>query len=125
VVRAFANRHPLIVGLIVVVAAFGLAPLSEAAFPSAPVGNVTDLSPEQLEPPSEWDQVMDVVKTPESLFWVLVVALCAVVLSVHGWWREAGVNGPSRWRNLYLLVFPVLVVALAFSGASSSPGRAH
>lgn len=53
--RGFANRHPLILCLLIVAIAFGLAPLSEAAFPSAPVGSVSDLSPEEMEPPSEWD----------------------------------------------------------------------
>lgn len=114
--KNYTSRHPFVVCLLVVVAAFGLAPLSEAAFPSAPVGNVSDLSPEQLEPPSEWEQIVSAIKTPDSLYWVLAIVFCAIVLSVFGWWREAGVNGPSRWKNLYLLVFPVAVVALAFSG---------
>jgi len=96
--------------------AFGLAPLSEAAFPSAPVGSVSDLSPEELEPPSEREQIVSTIKAPESLFWALVIVLSTIVLSVFGWWREAGVNGPPQWKNLYLLVFPVAVVALAFSG---------
>lgn len=114
--RNFADRHPFILILLIVVAALGLAPLSEAAFPQAPVGNVSELSPEQMEAPSEWDQVMDVVKTPASLYGALTIALAVVVLSVFGWWREAGVAGPPRWNKLYLLVFPALVVALAFSG---------
>lgn len=67
-------------------------------------------------------QVVSVVKTPESLFWALTILLSVVVLSVLGWWREAGVNGPSRWKNLYLLAFPGVVVALAFSGGIVTPG---
>jgi len=104
------------------VAAFGLAPLSEAAFPSAPVGSVSDLSPEDLEPPSEREQIFSAIKTPESLFWALVIVLSAIILSVLGWWREVGLNGPSRWKNLYLLVFPVVIVALAFSGGVTITG---
>lgn len=32
-----------------------------------------------------------------------------LVLIWLGWWREAGFNEPSRWRNLHLLWFPLLV----------------
>jgi len=53
-VKNYTSRHPFVVCLLVVVAAFGLAPLSEAAFPaSSSVRSVSDLSPEELEPPSE------------------------------------------------------------------------
>ncbi|MBA3388518.1 MAG: hypothetical protein H0U02_04020 [Rubrobacter sp.] len=52
--KNYTSRHPFVVCLLVVVAAFGLAPLSEAAFPaSSSVRSVSDLSPEELEPPSE------------------------------------------------------------------------
>jgi uncharacterized protein len=40
----------------------------------------------------------------------------AALLSLMGWWREAGFNGPSQWRSMHVhwigLVMPIAVVAI-------------
>src|SRR5919112_1862848 len=46
------------------------------------------------------------------------------LLAWTGWWREAGFNRPSQWRNLRLLVFPLLVCALILSGGVFGSGPA-
>jgi membrane protease YdiL (CAAX protease family) len=44
------------------------------------------------------------------------VLLVAALLTVLGLWRRAGFVGPSRWRNLRLLVLPALLLFLPFLG---------
>lgn len=41
---------------------------------------------------------------------LLNAIIAAVLLHMLGWWRAAGFNAPSRWRNLHLLVLPVLLL---------------
>lgn len=40
--------------------------------------------------------------------------LAALTLTTLGWWGEAGVNRPARWRNLHLAVIPLLAVGVCF-----------
>jgi len=51
------------------------------------------------------------------------VAMCVVAATIIGlltllrWWREAGFNGPSAWRDLHLLWLPAVVtLVLPFLG---------
>jgi len=40
----------------------------------------------------------------------LNAVLAIVILSVLGWWREAGFNAPSQWKNLRLLLVPLALL---------------
>jgi membrane protease YdiL (CAAX protease family) len=106
----------LIFSLLLVLALFGLTLLSRAAIPSAPIGDVSKLSPEALKPPTALQQALATLKTADTLFWTLTVLFAAILLSVLGWWSEAGFNRPSRWRNLYLLlIFPLVIFVFTLS----------
>lgn len=122
--RALVLRHPFIFSLLLVLILFLLAPLSQLAFPAAPVGSVEDVAPTQLERPSELSQFSSVVRSAETLTLVLGLLLTGGLLTWLGWWREAGFGPTVRWRNLRLLWFPVLVVALALASGVlvSGPG---
>ena len=54
--------------------------------------------------------------------WVTVLALGLLVWT--GWLGEAGFNRISQWRNLRLLLFPLLVCALTLSGGLFGSGPA-
>jgi membrane protease YdiL (CAAX protease family) len=64
------------------------------------------------------------MRSPDTLFWALAILLALGLLVWTGWWREAGFNRPSQWRNLRLLWFPLLVGALTLSGGIFIPGPA-
>ena len=115
-IKSFIARHPLIFSLLVTVALFGLTAVSRAALPTYVVASVTDLPPEALEQPSAWERAFSVIESSENLFQVLAILLAVPLLAALGWWREAGFNRPSRWRNLHLLWFPLLVGALSLLG---------
>lgn len=36
--------------------------------------------------------------------------VAAILLSVLKWWRAAGFNAPSKWRDLHLLILPALLL---------------
>lgn len=38
--------------------------------------------------------------------------LLAVFVTLLGWWRTIGFNGPAQWRNLRLLILPAAVILL-------------
>lgn len=120
--KHFASRHPLIFSLLIALALFGLLALSQAAVSSAPVGDVGDLVPEQTRQPTEFERALYSVRNVETLYLLSALALAAVLLTWLGWWREAGFNRPSRWKDLILLWFPLLVVALTLSGGARFSG---
>jgi membrane protease YdiL (CAAX protease family) len=119
--RRYVSRYPLAFSLLFTLALFSLTFLSRAAFPTAPVGVVSDLPPEALKPPSGLEQAVSSIKSAESLFWLLAILLSAALLTWLGWWREAGFTRPSRWRNLHLLWFPIAVVGISLSGGVQLP----
>ncbi len=43
---------------------------------------------------------------------VLVSILTALALTVLGWWRAVGYNGPSHWRELGLLIIPAAAIII-------------
>jgi membrane protease YdiL (CAAX protease family) len=43
-----------------------------------------------------------------------LAALGAAMLTALGWWGEAGVNRPARWRNVHLAAIPLAAVAVCF-----------
>lgn len=114
--KFFVARYPLAFSLLLTLALFGLLFLSAAAVPSPVISSVNDLPPEALEQPSAWQQALIVLASAQNLFWATTVLLASLLLARLGWWREAGFNRPLRWRNLRLLVFPLLVGMLAFLG---------
>ena len=122
--KARILRRPLAFSLLLVLVLLAFTFVGRLVFPRAPVGNISRLPRGAFEPPSALDRLLDAVKNPDALFWALAVLLAAALLTRLGWWREAGFTRPSRWRNLRLLVFPLLVVALVVSGGVfvSGPG---
>jgi hypothetical protein len=89
---------------------------SRIPFPKAIVGDVGELSPEQIQQPSEFEQALSSINTAETLYLALAVALAVALISALGWWREVGFNRPAPFRNLILLWFPLLVIVLTLSG---------
>ncbi len=114
--RRFATRYPLVFSALLTLALLGLALGSKRIRPSDPVSNVRDLPPEALRPPTEVERALAVLLGFESLFWILAALLAVFLARALGPWDETGFNRPSRWRDLYLLLPPLLVGALALSG---------
>jgi uncharacterized protein len=123
-VRRFAGGHPVAFSVLVTLAMFGLSFASRAAFPRVTVGDVAKLPQKAFEPPVGLDLILSDMKSPDTLFWALTTMLAIVLLAWTGWWREAGFDRPSQWRNLRLLLFPLLVCALTFSGGVFGTGPA-
>lgn len=109
-------RRPLVFSLSLALLLLALLFISRIPFPETVVGDVSELSPEQIQQPSEFEQAISSINTAETLYLALAVVLSVVLISAFGWWREVGVNRPSSWRKLLLLWFPVLVIALTLSG---------
>ncbi|MGH3145524.1 MAG: lysostaphin resistance A-like protein, partial [Rubrobacter sp.] len=115
-VRRLADRRPLLFSLLLVLVLFGLTVVSRTVFPSAPVGNIKRLPERAFEPPSGMGLIFSDLRSPDTLFWALTILLGLGLLAWLGWLRDAGFNRPSRWNNLRLLWFPLLVSALTLSG---------
>jgi membrane protease YdiL (CAAX protease family) len=96
--------------------------LSQVSLPTAPVGDVGELSEQQLRQPTEFERASSSLKNVETIYLFSVVALAAAILTWLGWWKEAGFNRPLQCRNLLLLLFPFLVLALAYSGGVRESG---
>ena len=123
-VRRFAGSRPVVFGMLVTLALFGLDLACRAALPKTPVGNVGKLPQKAFEPPVGLELILSDMKSPDTLFWALTAVFALGLLAWTGWWREAGFNRPSQWRNLRLLVFPLLVCALILSGGVFGSGPA-
>ena len=115
-VRRFPERHPLLFSVLITLFLFGVTLASRAVFPSGPVGNIARLPQEAFEPPVGLGLILSDMKSPDTLFWALTILLGLALLVWTGWWRDAGFTRPSRWRNMRLLAFPVLVCALTLTG---------
>ena len=122
--RRFATRHPYLFSVLITLILFGLTFASKAAFPTAPVGNISKLPQKAFETPTGLDLILTDMKSPDTLFWALAILLGLGLLAWTGWWREAGFNRPSKWRNLRLLWFPLLVCALTLSSGVFISGPA-
>jgi membrane protease YdiL (CAAX protease family) len=122
--RRFANRHPFAFSGLVTLAVFGLDLASRTVFPRAPVGNIEKLPQDAFEPPVGLGLILSDMRSPGTLFWALATVLALGLLVWTGWLREAGFNRASQWRNLRLLLFPLLVCALTLSGGLFGSGPA-
>lgn len=114
--KRFSLRRPLIFSLLLSLFLLGLVFVSRLLFPRAIVGDVGELSPEQIRQPSELEQAISSLNNPETLYLALAIVLAIALISAFGWWREVGFNRPSSRRNLLLLWFPILVIVLTLSG---------
>ncbi len=123
-VRRFASRHPFAFSVLVTLAVFGLDLASRVAIPRAPVGNIEELPQEAFEPPVGFGLILSDMRSPDTLFWALTTVLALGLLVWTGWWREAGFNRLSQWKNLRLLLFPLLVCGLILSGGVFGSGPA-
>jgi uncharacterized protein len=123
-VRRFASSRPIAFSALVTLVLFAFDLASRAVFPRTPVGNIGKLPQKAFEPPVGLELILSDMKSPDTLFWALTAVLALVLLAWTGWWREAGFNRPSQWRNLRLLLFPLLVCALTLSGGLFGSGPA-
>ena len=123
-VRRFAGRTPFAFSVLVTLALFGLDLLSRAVFPRTPVGNIAELPQKAFEPPVGLGLILSDIRSPDTLFWALATVLGLGLLVWTGWWPEAGFNRFSQWRNLRLLLSPLLVCALTLSGGVFGSGPA-
>jgi membrane protease YdiL (CAAX protease family) len=101
---------------------FGITFASRAVFPMAPVGDISKLPQKALEPPEGLGLILSDMKSPDTLFWALAILLGFALLAWTGWWDDAGFTRPSRWRNIRLLAFPLLVCALTLSSGVFTAG---
>src|SRR5918993_224692 len=123
-VRGFAGRRPFAFSVLVTLALFGLNLTSRAVFARAPVGNIEKLPQDAFEPPVGLALILSNMRSPDTLFWALATVLALGLLVWTGWLGEAGFNRMSQWRNLRLLLFPLLVCALTLSGGLFGSGPA-
>src|ERR671913_348060 len=123
-VRRFASRHPFTFSVLVTLAVFGLDLTSRAVLPRTPVGNIEKLPQDAFEPPVGLALILSNMRSPDTLFWALTTVLALGLLVWTGWLAEAGFNRMSQWRNLRLLLFPLLVCALTLSGGLFGSGPA-
>lgn len=112
--RNLVTRRPFVFSAVLVLTLLALTLVARLLLPSAPVGDVSGLTAEALQPPSLLEQSITALKNADNLFWVLTLALAAGLLTLLGWWREAGLRLP-RWRKLYLLLFPLAVGVFSLS----------
>ena len=120
--KGFTLRRPLVFSLLLSLLLLGLMFVSRLPFPRAVVGDAGELSPEQVQQPSELEQAISSINNAETLYLVMALVLAVVLISALGWWREIGLNRPAPPRNLLLLWFPLLVIALTLSGGARIPG---
>ncbi|MGF1470322.1 MAG: lysostaphin resistance A-like protein [Rubrobacteraceae bacterium] len=120
--KRFALRRPLIFSMLLALVLLGLTFVSRLPFPERFVGDAGDLSPEDVRQPTELERAISSINNAETLYLVLVIVLAAVVISALGWWQEVGFNRPAPSRNLLLLWFPIVVIALTLSGGARIPG---
>ena len=119
-VRRFAEGRPLSFCALITVLLFGVTFLCRAVLPAVPSGDIAKLPQKTFQPPEGLGLILSDMKSPDTLFWALAIGLGLGLLVWTGWWDDAGFTRPSRWRNMRLLAFPLLVCALTLSG-----GRLH
>jgi membrane protease YdiL (CAAX protease family) len=123
-VRRFADQRPLYFSVVITLLLFGVTFVCRAVFPRVPVGNIAKLPQKAFEPPEGLGLILSDMKSPDTLFWALAIVLGLVLLAWTGWWADAGFTRPSRWRNMRLLAFPLLICVLTLSGGVFTSGPA-
>ncbi len=119
--KRLVDRYPFIFCALLLAALVGFAYLARSAFPTSVIGSARDLAPGATTEPSALDRIRGLFRDAETLFWTLTLALAGVVLAVLGW-GGAGFGGTVRWRNLYLLWFPLVIAALSLTGGIGISG---
>ncbi len=122
--RRFADQRPFYFSVLITLLLFGVTFASRAIFPRAPVGNIAKLPQKAFEPPTGFGLILSNIKSPDTLFWALAILLGLALLAWTGWWHDAGFTRPSRWRNMRLLIFPLLICVLTLSGGVFIAGPA-
>ncbi len=122
--KGFIDRHPSVFCGVLLAVLLGLAYVFRSVFPTAIIGSVSDIAPGTATEPSALDRILAVFRDAGTLFWALAIALAGVWLAVLGW-SEAGFGGSVRWRNLYLLWFPLGVAAFSLTGGVGSGGAGY
>jgi uncharacterized protein len=123
-VRRFADERPLLFCVLTTVLLFGVTFLCRAVLPAVPSGDLAKLPQKTFQPPEGLGLVFSDMKSPDTLFWALAIGLGLGLLAWTGWWEDAGFTRVSRWRNMRLLGFPLLVCALTLSGGVFASGIA-
>ena len=120
--KVLAERRPLIFALLVTLASFTLAVVIVNPLRQPVVSNVEDVAPADLVPPTDGQQALAALRSPDTVFWFAVALLAVALIFWLGWRREAGFGWPPRWQNSALLVFPLLVGALSLSNGMDTRG---
>jgi uncharacterized protein len=123
-VRRFAEGRPLLFCVLITVLLFGVTFLCRAILPAVPSGDLAKLPQRTFQPPEGLGLILSDMRSPDTLFWALAIGLGLGLLAWVGWWDDAGFTRPSRWRNMRLLGFPLLVCALTLSGGVFTSGIA-
>lgn len=89
--RTLLNRHPLGSTLVIFVADFIF-------------GVIVSLIVKAVTPP--------IYMLPDFIALCILTIPTVILVSLLGWWRIVGWNRPGEWRNLKLLILPVLIVFL-------------
>lgn len=122
--KRFAEGRPFSFCVLIALFLFGVTFLCRAVLSAVPAGNIEKLPQGAFEPPEGLGLILSDMRSPDTLFWALAIVLGLALLAWTGWWKEAGFTRPSRWRNMRLLAFPLLVCALTLSGGVFSSGPA-
>jgi uncharacterized protein len=123
-VRRFAEWRPLLFCVLITVLLFGVTFLCRVVLPAVPSGDLAKLPQKNFQPPEGFGLILSDMKSPDTLFWALAIGLGLGLLVWTGWWDDAGFTRLSRWRNMRLLAFPLLVCALTLSGGVFTSGIA-
>ena len=51
---------------------------------------------------------------------LILAAFVLAIVGALGWRRDAGINGPSEWHRLSLLILPLIIVFIPFAGGFES-----
>ncbi len=121
-VKAFVERHPLLLSLLLALTSFGVAAFSVSISRRPVISDVEDLAPADLAPPTQSEQAYSIAWSTETFFWILVLLISVGLLVGFRWWREAGFGWPPQLHNAHLFAFPALVGVLALSGGTTFRG---
>ena len=122
--RRFAEGRPLLFCVLTTVLLFGVTFLCRVVLPAVPSGDLAKLPQKTFQPPEGLGLILSDMRSPDTLFWALAIGLGLGLLAWTGWWDDAGFTRLSRWRNMRLLGFPLLVCALTLSGGVFTSGIA-